>query len=87
MTKITTYVTRGQIVESFHESKCVVKNYNYKTIFTIYIMMFSGLAKEIRAQAATGESTEQPLSGYTQDRTVSLINDCFGTPQELPADV
>jgi len=50
-------------------------------------MMFSGLAKEIRAQAATGESTEQPLSGYTQDRTVSLINDCFGTPQELPADV
>jgi len=34
MTKITTYVTRGQIVESFHESKCVVKNYNYKTIFT-----------------------------------------------------
>ena len=36
--------------------------------------MFSGLAKEIRAQAATGESTEQPLSGYThrsrQDRTI-----------------
>ena len=34
MEKITTYVTRGQIVESVHESKCIIKDYNYKTIFT-----------------------------------------------------
>ncbi len=34
MTKITTYVTRGKIIESVHESKCIVKDYNYKTIFS-----------------------------------------------------
>ena len=34
MTKIYTYVTRGKIIESIHESKCIVKDYNYKTIFS-----------------------------------------------------
>ena len=34
MTNITTYVTRGQIVESIHRSKCIIKDYNYKTIFS-----------------------------------------------------
>ena len=34
MAKITTYVTRGKIIESVHESKCIVKDYNYKTIFS-----------------------------------------------------
>jgi L-asparaginase II len=34
MTKILTYVTRGKIVESVHESKCIIKDYNFKTIFS-----------------------------------------------------
>ena len=34
MTKILTYVTRGKIVESVHLSKCIIKDYNYKTIFS-----------------------------------------------------
>ena len=34
MTKIKTYITRGKLTESMHESKCIIKDYNYKTIFT-----------------------------------------------------
>lgn len=34
MNKIKTYVTRNKIIESIHESKCIVKDYNYKTIFS-----------------------------------------------------
>jgi len=34
MNKIETYVTRNKIIESIHESKCVVKDCNYKTIFS-----------------------------------------------------
>ena len=34
MSKIYTYVTRGSLVESTHESKCILKDYNFKTIFT-----------------------------------------------------
>ena len=34
MAKIATYVTRGKIIESVHKSKCIVKDYNYKTIFS-----------------------------------------------------
>ena len=34
MTKIMTYVTRGKIIESVHESKCIIKDYNFKTILT-----------------------------------------------------
>jgi len=34
MAKITTFVTRGKIIESTHESKCIIKDYNSKTIFS-----------------------------------------------------
>ena len=34
MANITTYVTRGKIVESVHKSKCLIKDYNYKNIFS-----------------------------------------------------
>ena len=34
MSKLTTFVTRGKIVESVHEAKCVVQNFNYKIILT-----------------------------------------------------
>ena len=34
MYKIKTYVTRKKIIESIHESKCVIKNYNFETIFS-----------------------------------------------------
>ena len=34
MNKIETYVTRSKIIESIHESKCIVKDRNYKTIFS-----------------------------------------------------
>ena len=34
MAKLTTFVTRGKVVESIHEAKCVVQNFNYKIIFT-----------------------------------------------------
>lgn len=34
MANITTYVTRGKILESFHKSKCIIKDYNFKTIFS-----------------------------------------------------
>ena len=34
MAKIKTFVTRGKIIESTHESKCIIKDYNYKTIFS-----------------------------------------------------
>ena len=34
MNKIKTYVTRNKIIESIHESKCIVKDYNSKTIFS-----------------------------------------------------
>jgi len=34
MTKILTYITRGKIVESVHQSKCIIKDYNFKTIFS-----------------------------------------------------
>ena len=47
----------------------------------------SGLAKELRAQAAAGDSTTSPLSGYTQTRVVNLVNDTFGTPQPIPSSL
>jgi len=31
---IHTYVTRGKITESIHNSKCLIKDYNFKTIFS-----------------------------------------------------
>ncbi|MDC0226616.1 asparaginase [Alphaproteobacteria bacterium] len=31
---LTTYITRGKITESIHKSKCIIKDYNYKTIFS-----------------------------------------------------
>ena len=34
MEKLTTFITRGKIVESFHDAKCVVQNSKYKIIFT-----------------------------------------------------
>tara|TARA_B110000196_G_C21096188_1_gene640150 strand:+ start:474 stop:1469 length:996 start_codon:yes stop_codon:yes gene_type:complete len=34
MATIKTYVTRGKINESFHDSKCLIKDSNYKTIFS-----------------------------------------------------
>ena len=34
MAQIQTHITRGNIIESTHKSKCVIKNYNYKTIFS-----------------------------------------------------
>ncbi|MDC0194880.1 asparaginase [Alphaproteobacteria bacterium] len=34
MTTITTYVTRGKINESIHNSKCIIKDSNYNTIFS-----------------------------------------------------
>ena len=34
MHKIKTYITRGKIVESVHESKCIIKDYNFNTIFS-----------------------------------------------------
>ena len=34
MSKLTTFVTRGNIIESIHGVKCVVQNFNYKIIFT-----------------------------------------------------
>ena len=47
----------------------------------------SGLAKELRAQAAAGDSTTSPLSGYTQTRVVNLVNDTFGSPQTIPFNI
>ena len=32
--KILTYITRGGIVESIHESKCIIMDYNFKNIFS-----------------------------------------------------
>ena len=34
MSKINTYVTRGKVLESTHQSKCIIKDYNFKTIFS-----------------------------------------------------
>ena len=34
MVKIKTHITRGKITESIHDSKCIIKNYNYDTILT-----------------------------------------------------
>ena len=34
MAKIQTFITRGKVIESIHESKCIIKNYNFKTIFS-----------------------------------------------------
>ena len=34
MSKLTTFVTRGNIIESIHGVKCVVQNFNYKIILT-----------------------------------------------------
>ena len=34
MSKINTYVTRGKVLESIHQSKCIIKDYNFKTIFS-----------------------------------------------------
>ena len=34
MAKIITYVKRGEIIESHHNSKCIIKDYNFKTIFS-----------------------------------------------------
>ena len=51
------------------------------------LLTLSGLAKELRALAESGECTSSPLSGYTQTRVINLINDTFGTPQSVPASV
>ena len=34
MSKLTTFVTRGNVIESIHGAKCVVQNFNHKIIFT-----------------------------------------------------
>ena len=34
MANIQTFVTRGKIIESLHKSKCLIKNFNKKTIFS-----------------------------------------------------
>jgi L-asparaginase II len=34
MVEIKTFVTRGKIIESVHLSKCVIQDYNYRTIFS-----------------------------------------------------
>jgi len=34
MAQIQTHITRGNLIESTHKSKCVIKNYNYKTVFS-----------------------------------------------------
>ena len=34
MSKLTIFVTRGNVIESAHEAKCVVQDFNYKIIFT-----------------------------------------------------
>ena len=34
MAKIKTYIKRGKIIESMHESKCIIMDYNYKNIFS-----------------------------------------------------
>ena len=34
MTEIKTFVTRGNVIESTHITKCIIKDYNYKTIFS-----------------------------------------------------
>ena len=34
MTKITTCITRGNIIESIHEAKCLILDNNFKTIFS-----------------------------------------------------
>ena len=34
MAQILTHITRGNLIESTHKSKCVIKNYNYKTVFS-----------------------------------------------------
>ena len=34
MANITTYITRGKLIESIHKAKCIIKNYNYETIFS-----------------------------------------------------
>ena len=34
MAKIQTYVTRGKIIESIHNSKCLIQDHNFKTIFS-----------------------------------------------------
>ena len=30
MSKLTTFVARGNVIESAHEAKCVVQDFNYK---------------------------------------------------------
>ena len=47
----------------------------------------SGLAKSLRAQAASGDSTQSSLGGYDDVRTRQLVQDTFGTPQQLPPGV
>ena len=34
MTKITTYISRGNIVESIHEAKCIILDNDFKSIFS-----------------------------------------------------
>ena len=34
MTLLNTYVTRSNIIESYHKAKSVVKDFNYKTLIT-----------------------------------------------------
>ena len=34
MPKIKTFIKRGEVTESVHETKCIIKNYNLKTIFS-----------------------------------------------------
>ena len=34
MKNIKTYITRGNFIESIHDAKCLIKDFNYKTIFS-----------------------------------------------------
>ena len=34
MKSIKTYITRGNFIESIHDTKCLIKDFNYKTIFS-----------------------------------------------------
>ena len=37
MTILKTHIMRGHILESIHEAKCIVKNIEYKTLFSKYL--------------------------------------------------
>ena len=86
MVKIETFITRGEIVESAHESKCIVKDYNYKTIFSTNHnndLIYPRSAIKIFQAIPFVKSKADKKYNLTQKQIAIACSSHFGEPEHI----